>query len=375
MQLQYRYDTTAGALIELESTSPIIRAAYAIAKNAHAPQSRGKADDRIPYIVHPMMVYDLLVAHGETDEITLAAALLHDAKEDCKDYVIDPSLMRQQLAAQLAQEGVVDAKAIAGKIDEVCSELTNAPTMNEGKRAWQVGHADKLSGRAALLKILDQMASVLDGIMVEDSPQFLADNKRGWNYKALDVVKSAAGDRSSLQYWKNLFKTVFSYQMEMIDHPEKEADMRAAFAFDKACDHARNYPAATPDITPAQTVTRRDINATHMGCISVSLSDTGDVTGYTTLTNPQGDRHHSVNKCHIELCGELEKTSSKRRVTITDTAIDQGRLVRAHKVKPPIDLATFTAAAKATQAIGEAFAQDLRSNAAQLTAAQGEGRV
>lgn len=56
--------------------------ALAIARRMHAGQTRR---DGTPYILHPLKVCSTLINYGIKDDFTLAAALLHDVIEDCKD--------------------------------------------------------------------------------------------------------------------------------------------------------------------------------------------------------------------------------------------------------------------------------------------------
>ena len=60
--------------------SPLIRSARELAREAHAGQLR-KAGG-IPYFVHLERVAQLLEVHGYDDEVTIAAAYLHDLLED-----------------------------------------------------------------------------------------------------------------------------------------------------------------------------------------------------------------------------------------------------------------------------------------------------
>lgn len=62
----------------------MVRAAAELAREAHAGQVR-KAGG-IPYFAHLDAVVATLVEHGCSDEITLAAAYLHDVLEDCPAY-------------------------------------------------------------------------------------------------------------------------------------------------------------------------------------------------------------------------------------------------------------------------------------------------
>ncbi len=56
--------------------------ALALARRLHEGQYR---KDGSPYIIHPLKVCSTLISYGVRDDATLAAALLHDALEDCMD--------------------------------------------------------------------------------------------------------------------------------------------------------------------------------------------------------------------------------------------------------------------------------------------------
>lgn len=360
---------------KVTSDSPIIRAAFALAERAHAGQSRGKIDPSIPYIIHPIMAYDLLRYHKVTNELVLAAALLHDVKEDGDRYKNEPpesKLFRNDLAELLTAEGVVDAMDIATEIDGLCRELTNAPTMNGGKRHWQVRHADRLSPNAAMLKIVDQMASVLDNILMEDE-SFDSDKKRQWNYKALDVVKRAAGDRVSLQFWKDLFHDLFIVSMKIVKAPDLEARerLRNGFNFDRLC---REINAPTPEPDEIYTAIHNpDTNSIRKGCTRIHLDGDGKVEGYAILVRPSADRNDERNQATIGLTGRLEASDESRRVTTGTLNVQDGRLIEIHGVKPAVPLDEFCAIAKRSGAMDRSFEQRIRQ-AIQEHAAMDRGR-
>lgn len=218
-------------LKDIETDSPILRATADVAIAGHEGQPRGKADADLPYIVHPIMVYHLLKAMGETDEIMLAAALLHDVKEDNKTFRQDHSAFENALADAMKKQGVTDACKIAHEIGKLCAELTNPEKMEEGKRLYQMKHAGCLSLRAAKIKLLDQTASVLDFIMQENEPGFTHDQVASWNFKALNLVKKIAQERPQLGMWRNLHKALFSYAMRIVNSssPEEAETIRQEF--------------------------------------------------------------------------------------------------------------------------------------------------
>src|SRR5439155_662527 len=63
-----------------KAPTPLVSRAYAEAANAHTGQLRNSGE---PYIEHPLSVA-MIVAELGLDDVTIAAALLHDAVEDTK---------------------------------------------------------------------------------------------------------------------------------------------------------------------------------------------------------------------------------------------------------------------------------------------------
>ncbi|HEX4340062.1 MAG TPA: HD domain-containing protein [Polyangiaceae bacterium] len=65
----------------------LIDTAHDLAERAHRGQMRKSLG--VPYITHPVAVAALLAEHGYTDDVTLAAAYLHDVVEDCPEFVAE----------------------------------------------------------------------------------------------------------------------------------------------------------------------------------------------------------------------------------------------------------------------------------------------
>ena len=329
--------------IDFEPESPIVAAALKIAKVAHEGQPRGKEDPSIPYIIHPIMVHDILAHFGVKDEITLAVALLHDAKEDCQRYRENPDAMREDIERELMQAGMTDSAALAFYIDDICTELTNAKEMQEGKRTWQVEHVGKISHKAALVKIVDQMASELDNIMMANAPEWEdKDRARAWSYKALNVVKSAANGDEKLKFWQNLHKVLFKYSMNITDTLTREdADaLRATFDFERAVNDAHTM-CDSVNIPVVAEVTHRNPDTLQQGVVSIQLDEKGDVAYYSCLSNPQGDRNDTRNHTSDMLLGKIEESATIRRVTVGDREVLRGRMVRTNKIKPSMPLTDF----------------------------------
>ena len=63
----------------------LVERAYAFAERVHGGQRRLSGE---PYIIHPVYVASILTEIG-IDAPTIAAGLLHDTVEDCKDVTLD----------------------------------------------------------------------------------------------------------------------------------------------------------------------------------------------------------------------------------------------------------------------------------------------
>ena len=100
--------------------------ALAIARHFHDGQYR---KDGTPYIQHPLKVCSTLISYGIDDDVTLAAALLHDVIEDCQDklpyggnelvteYGIDPEIIR--IVALLSKESGLDDHELSLYFDRI----------------------------------------------------------------------------------------------------------------------------------------------------------------------------------------------------------------------------------------------------------------
>jgi guanosine-3',5'-bis(diphosphate) 3'-pyrophosphohydrolase len=118
--------------------------AIIFATTAHEGQQRSGAA-RLPYIVHPLDVMGRLVRAGVTDEVVLAAAVLHDVVEDTGVTV----------------EMILDEFGL--DVANVVAEVTDPEGVSKTKaRALQVERAPKMSARAKLVKLADKVSNVAD---------------------------------------------------------------------------------------------------------------------------------------------------------------------------------------------------------------------
>lgn len=124
-------------------TALILKAA-AYAAHQHRDQRRKDAGAS-PYINHPLAVASILSEAGVTDEIVLAAAILHDTIEDTTTTAED---LRRLFGNEVA--GIV-------------AEVTDDKSLeNAERKRLQVEHAPHMSEGAALVKFADKIANVTD---------------------------------------------------------------------------------------------------------------------------------------------------------------------------------------------------------------------
>lgn len=128
----------------------LILKATEFAARKHRDQRR-KDDSASPYINHPIALASILSVEGSvTDEIVLAAALLHDTIEDTE--TTDSELV----------------EIFGNEVAKVVLEVTDDKSLPKAERKrLQVEHAAKISYRARLVKLADKIANIRD---VADSP-------------------------------------------------------------------------------------------------------------------------------------------------------------------------------------------------------------
>ncbi len=104
--------TKIAAYLSPEQTA-FVRKAYDLAADAHKNQARKSGE---PYIIHPIGVVNIL-AGLQMDEVTLAAAFLHDVVEDT-DYTLDD--LKERFGVVVAN--LVDGVTKLGKIEYISKE-------------------------------------------------------------------------------------------------------------------------------------------------------------------------------------------------------------------------------------------------------------
>ncbi len=126
----------------LEASTDFITRAHRVAADAHAPQRRKSGE---PYIVHPIAVARIVAELG-LDEVTIAAALLHDAVEDS-------DLTREEVEAEFGTDvaNIVDGVTKLDRLRFDSKEAQQAATF----RKMLVAMSQDL--RVLIIKLCDRL--------------------------------------------------------------------------------------------------------------------------------------------------------------------------------------------------------------------------
>ncbi len=146
----------------------------------HTGQIR-KGPQPVPYITHPREVVRILSEEaGVTDEVILAAAVLHDTIEDTGTHEEE---LREQFGAEVAR--------IVAEVSD------NKLFCKDTRKAFQVMHAPHLSTAARLVKLADKIANLRD-IASPRGPGWNAQRTAEYFAWARQVAEGLAGVNARL---------------------------------------------------------------------------------------------------------------------------------------------------------------------------------
>jgi guanosine-3',5'-bis(diphosphate) 3'-pyrophosphohydrolase len=151
---------------------------------------RRKDREASPYINHPIALAHILCNEaGITDEITIAAALLHDTIEDTETT---PEELSRRFGAA---------------VGDLVVEVTDDKSLPKAERKrLQVEQAPSLSRRARLVKLADKIANLRD---IDQSPphDWSLERKRDYFAWARSVVDGMRGTHATLE---QLFEAAYA---------------------------------------------------------------------------------------------------------------------------------------------------------------------
>ncbi|MEM7406805.1 MAG: HD domain-containing protein [Pseudomonadota bacterium] len=155
--------------------------ALAFSARKHRDQRRKDAE-ATPYINHPIALVNTLVNEGgETDTVTICAALLHDTIEDTDTT---PEELRVAFGAAIC---------------DVVLEVTDDTSLPSSERkALQVAHAPRSSHAAKLVKLADKISNLRD-LAVSPPPNWSELRRQRYFDWARDVVAGLRGTNARLE--------------------------------------------------------------------------------------------------------------------------------------------------------------------------------
>ncbi len=124
----------------------LLKRAYLVATQAHIGQTRATNE---PYIIHPLAVASTLL-DMRLDEISIAAALLHDVVEDNKDYTVEK--IEKMFGKEIAR--IVEGVTKISKISTVDADIAKAETIKK----MIIAMTDDI--RVILIKLADRLHNI-----------------------------------------------------------------------------------------------------------------------------------------------------------------------------------------------------------------------
>lgn len=153
---------------------PLVRLADHVAELAHAGQCRKWS--AIPYIVHPRRVAALVARLDGTNEVDVAAALLHDVVEDTP---LDEVELKKCLELGGADPAVADE--VVGLVVELTKPYRSEEGLaREEKRRRDWAKLKSASDRAKRLKLCDRLDNLIGGepMPADLLPNYLAESEQ-----------------------------------------------------------------------------------------------------------------------------------------------------------------------------------------------------
>lgn len=120
---------------------PQVMLALPVARKLHDGQYRKSGE---PYFTHPLKVCSTLISYGIDDDITLAAAILHDVLEDCSDRLPGGG------------QDLIDEYGIASEIVDIITILSKRSGLNDQELGQYFRRIEK-NPRSALIKLADRL--------------------------------------------------------------------------------------------------------------------------------------------------------------------------------------------------------------------------
>lgn len=156
----------------------MINKAITFAQKAHAGQMRKGTN--LPFIFHPMEV-GMIVARMTDDPEIIAAAVLHDTVEDCKEVTVEQ--LRQEFGDRVAGLVYADSEDKSKTWKERKAQTLRNLKQEESPDIKMIALGDKLSNIRSLYRDYDHVGEAIWN-------RFNMKDKRmqGWYYRGLCEV-------------------------------------------------------------------------------------------------------------------------------------------------------------------------------------------
>lgn len=365
---------------------PVARAAEVVARDVHALELRKKQGFSLQYISHLYLTCRILEAVGVINQLTLAAALLHDAIETRRKEAlrgiaspVSPAAaetargeeaiqarLTQALAVALQEERMGDTAEIAARVLHLVRQLTNDVVMLEGKRVWQTEHADAMVPRAKLIKTAEQMASLIDDLLL---PTAMAPARViAFADKALACCKACAGVNPLLDRLASVLHAQHRtlYQLLRATGGQEQAAttaLRTQFSLDQALDEARTL--ILPEPQPAtRWILHPRPEAARAGLLAIGMDAEGHVSRCQALVNPQSlEVSDPRNRALERLMSEIEAGEGPATHFCQTLPADVvgTRLCRELTIAPSMPYVAFLASAMLSDALDPPFQDEVRA--------------
>lgn len=380
--------------------SALVRAAWRVAQRSHAGQMR-KKDPDLPYLCHPIMVYDLLRTRGITDPRMLAAALLHDVGEMNPRYATDIRLLASDLQYEMVREGIAlpasyaDASAVAQWVQQMTNPVKG--DRKESKLMVQMMRAEGMSHPAKIIKIADQTASLICHLMRENAASIVRDDSLLFARKADNLVHHIANksmatptQRAELQSWKKLFDRVYQSNKVLLNAVSVKARQGVRGGFRPQLVKIMKFIDRTaPGLLDTEMTYRRCILPKRLhdwedvarfdnnffgvpelgGICAVEYTQRGEVCAFTVWSAPEAPVSHPRNRMQqaledfLQLHGhDLVVDTERQPVTLVATTT-QPVEGRNYRLATPIPATVFTQLAHYADCIGHAEVQRVETQA------------
>ncbi len=175
----------------------MVEKAIQFAAEAHKGQKRKGIS--IPYILHPMEVA-VILAEMTSDEEVIAAAMLHDTLEDCKE--VTKEILRDEFGERIVSlieaESEDKSKTWMERKQATISHLQRE-TRTEVK---MIALADKLSNLRSMARDYERLGEDIFQCFNQKDP-----NKIAWYYKGIrDVLEELKDTKQYREYCKLIGK-------------------------------------------------------------------------------------------------------------------------------------------------------------------------